>query len=148
MEQRLDYTKVAPGALRAMYGLERYVRESGLEASLLHLVKMRASQINGCAFCLDRHSHDARTSGETEQRIYLLDGWREAPLYSERERAALAWTEHLTRVATDGAPASAYNALQQHFSDREIADLTVLVGMINLWTRVGVGFAMQPRARS
>src|ERR1700742_1213340 len=101
MQTRLDYGKAAPGSVQAMYKLEKYVEESGLEHSLLELVKLRASQINGCAFCLDMHSKDARAAGETEQRLYLLDAWRESPFYSERERAALVWTEALTRIEHD-----------------------------------------------
>src|SRR5215204_1409977 len=104
MSERIDYAKAAPGALRAMFMLEKYARGCGLEASMLELVKMRASQINGCAFCLDMHSKDARAAGETEQRLYLLSAWREAPFYTARERAALAWTEALTLVAETHAP--------------------------------------------
>jgi AhpD family alkylhydroperoxidase len=136
----------APGAYRALSGVEAYLRACGLEHSLIELVKVRASQINHCAFCLDMHSKDARKAGETEQRLYLLDAWREAPFYSEREQAALAWTEHMTRLSSDGAPEEAYQRLRAVFSDTEIANLTVLIGMINLWNRVGVGFHMAPAA--
>ena len=133
--------QVAPDAYRALSGVEAYIRGCGLEKKLVELVKMRASQINGCAFCLDMHSRDARRDGETERRLYLLNAWREAPLYSDRERAALAWTEHLTLVATQGAPAAveAHDRLASVFSEIEIANLTVLIGMINLWNRVAIG---------
>ncbi len=143
---RMTLPKAAPDAYRALSGVEVYLRDCGLEASLIELVKMRASQINRCAFCLDMHSRDARKGGESEQRLYLLTAWREAPLYSEREQAALAWTEHLTRLPTDGAPEDAYQRLRAVFNDSEIANLTVLIGMINLWNRVGVGFQMVPSA--
>jgi AhpD family alkylhydroperoxidase len=134
---------IAPEAYAAVGRVEAYVGRCSLEQSLIELVKLRASQINGCAYCVDKHSRDARAAGETEQRLYVLSAWRESPLYSERERAALAWTDCLTRVATDGAPDSAYAAISRQFSEREIGDLTVLIGLINLWNRVGVGFAMR-----
>src|ERR1043166_2883377 len=120
MSKRVEYDKASPGACRAMYGLERYVRGCGLEASLLELVKMRASQMNGCAYCLDMHSKDARAAGETEQRLYLLDAWREAPLYTERERAALEWTEAVTRVGDGHVPDAVYAAVREHFTEAEL----------------------------
>jgi AhpD family alkylhydroperoxidase len=141
--QRLDFKTAAPQAYAALSGVERYIQSCGLEKKLIELVKMRASQINGCAFCLDMHSRDARSHGETEQRLYVLTAWRESPLYSARERAALAWTECLTRVATDGAPDDAYAALESYFSAKETVDLTVLVGMINLWNRLAIGVSAQ-----
>ena len=141
---RMSLPLVAPDAYRAVSGVETYIRDCGLEPSLIELVKLRASQVNNCAFCLDKHSKDARRGGETEQRLYVLSAWREAPFYSERERAALAWTEHLTRLVTDGAPAEAFGRLRDVFSPVEIANLTVLIGLINLWNRVGVGFEMSP----
>ena len=116
--QRLDFKTAAPQAYAALSGVERYIQSCGLEKKLIELVKMRASQINGCAFCLDMHSRDARSQGETEQRLYVLNAWRESPLYSPRERVALAWTECLTRVATEGAPDDAYAALEAEFSPR------------------------------
>ncbi|MDB5400845.1 MAG: hypothetical protein QOF70_4046 [Acetobacteraceae bacterium] len=131
--------EVVPGAYRAISGVETYIRGCGLDKSLIELVKLRASQINGCAFCIDMHTRDARQHGETEQRLYLLNAWREAPLYTEREQAALAWTEHLTRVSTDGAPKAAYDRLCGQFSEVEIANLTVLIGLINLWNRLAIG---------
>src|SRR6185369_13914790 len=115
MSTRIDYNKVAPGAFRAMFGLEKYVHGCGLEPSLLELVKMRASQINGCAYCLDMHSKDARAAGETEQRLYLLDAWRETSLYSERERAALEWTEALTLSGEGHVPDAVYASAREHF---------------------------------
>jgi AhpD family alkylhydroperoxidase len=130
--------EVAPEAYRALSAVEACIRGCGLERSLIELVKLRASQINGCAFCIDMHTKDARKSGETEQRLYLLNAWREAPFYSEREQAALAWTEHLTRLSTDGAPAAASDRLNASFREVEVANLTLLIGMINLWNRLGV----------
>lgn len=147
MEQRLDASAVAPGAYKAVLGVEAYIRGCGLEPALIELVKMRASQINGCAFCLDMHSHDARQRGETEQRLYLLDAWREVPFYSPRERAALAWTEALTRIAETHAPDADYAELRKHFSEQEVVDLTTLIGLINLWNRLAIGFRSQPPVR-
>src|SRR5258706_8088882 len=118
MKARIDYTNV-PEALRGMYQLEHYIHNSGLEESLVHLVKMQASQINGCAYCLDVHSKDARRGGETEQPLYLLDAWHESSLYTERERAALASTEALTRIAQTHAPDSVYEEVRKHFQDKE-----------------------------
>jgi AhpD family alkylhydroperoxidase len=140
MSPRIDVGKVSPGAFRAMFGLEKFVRESGLEPSLLHLIKMRASQINGCAYCLDMHSKDARAAGETEQRLYLLDAWREAPFYTERERAALAWTEALTLVAQDHVPDEIYDEVRQHFNEQELVNLSLAVVAINGWNRLSIGF--------
>lgn len=137
--ERLMPAKVSPDAYKALLGVEAYIRGSGLPAGLIELVKMRASQINGCAYCLDTHSKDARRYGETEQRLYLLNAWRESPAYTPAERAALAWTEVLTRVADTHAPDVDYEALRPHFTDKEIVDLTVLVGMINLWNRLAIG---------
>jgi AhpD family alkylhydroperoxidase len=138
--QRLSPPKIAPDGYKALTGVETYLRQCGLEHSLIELVKMRASQINGCAYCLDKHSKDARQAGESEQRLYLLDAWEESPVYTPRERAALAWTEAVTRIADTHAPDAAYDALRPHFTEKEIADLTILVGMINLWNRVAIGF--------
>ena len=143
MQARLNALDLAPDGYAALRAVEAYLRGCGLEHSLYELVKMRASQINGCAYCLDMHSRDARRRGETEQRIYLLNAWRDSLLYSERERAALAWTECLTLVASQGAPDAEYEALTRHFSPVEIANLTVLIGMINLWNRVMVGCRAQ-----
>jgi AhpD family alkylhydroperoxidase len=141
MHERISLAKEAPNTYAAIRSLDKTVRESGLEHSLIELVKMRASQINGCAYCLNMHAADARKAGETEQRLYLLNAWRETQLYSDRERAALAWTECLTRLPTDGAPDPAYQALEEHFSPVEIGNLTALIGVINIWNRVAVGLA-------
>lgn len=136
---RIDYTKAFPEGLEAMLGLERAVRGSGLEPSLLELVKLRASQINGCAYCLDMHSKDARARGEEEQRLHVLAAWREAPLYSPRERAALAWCEALTLLPQTGAPDDVYAELEAQLSPEEIAALTVQIVAINGWNRLAVG---------
>jgi len=135
MKPRMDF-KAAPGAYQAMAGLQKYVNECGLEHSLLELVKLRASQINGCAYCLDMHSKDARAMGETEQRIYLLPAWREAPFYSDRERAALAWTEAVTLVSETHVPDDIYEEARRHFSEKELIDLTLAVVVINGWNRL------------
>jgi len=142
MKPRLNPTAAAPDAYKAMVALETYLKSSGLEPSLIELVKMRASQINGCAFCLDMHSKDARAHGETEQRLYLLDAWRESPLYSDRERAALAWTEALTLIAQTHAPDPDYEMLKRHFTDAEQVKLTLLIGAINTWNRLAIGFRL------
>jgi len=140
---RLNAYEAAPEAMRTVQRVEGYIQQCGLEKSLIELVKMRASQINGCAYCLDAHSKDARRAGETEQRLYLLDAWHESVLYTERERAALAWTEALTRVAETHAPDSIYDEVRQHFDDKQLVDLTTLVGLINLWNRLAIGFRYQ-----
>jgi AhpD family alkylhydroperoxidase len=142
MKARLQPGTAAPGAYAAMRGLQRYVDECGLEKPLLELVKMRASQINGCAYCLHMHSRDARAAGEREERLYLLDAWRESALYSERERAALAWTEALTRIADTHAPDADYEAARQQFSERELIDLTMAIVAINGWNRIAIGFRL------
>jgi AhpD family alkylhydroperoxidase len=144
MSTRIHYDKIAPGAFRAMFGLERYVRDSGLEPALLELVKMRASQINGCAYCLDMHSKDARAAGETEQRLYLLNAWREAPFYTDRERAALAWTESLTLISENHVPDEIYNEVRQHFSEEELVNLSLAVVAINGWNRLAISFRSEP----
>lgn len=144
MSARIDYQKAAPGAFQAMLGLEKHVHGCGLEASLLELVKMRASQINGCAHCLDMHSKDARAAGETEQRLYLLDAWREAPFYSERERAALSWTEAVTRVGETHVPDEVYEEARRHFGEEELVNLTWAVVTINGWNRMAIAFRAQP----
>ena len=127
-------------ALQPMIKMSESVENAGLEKSLLELVKMRSSQINHCAFCLDMHSKDARKNGETEQRLYLLNGWRESPLYSDRERAALAWTEALTLISETQAPDADYEALKQHFTEEEMVQLTLMIVTINSWNRIAVGF--------
>jgi AhpD family alkylhydroperoxidase len=141
---RINITKVAPEAYQAMGGLGKYVRQSGLEQPLLELVRMRASQINGCAFCLDMHSKDARAAGETEQRLYALNAWREAPFYTERERAALAWTEALTLVSQTHVPDDVYEMARKQFSEKEIVDLTLAVAEINAWNRISISLRAVP----
>jgi AhpD family alkylhydroperoxidase len=145
MEPRIDYTKVIPKeALQALYTLEHTVRKSGLETRLLELVRMRASQINGCAFCLDMHSKDARAEGETEQRLYGLNAWRETPYYTDRERAALEWTESVTLVSRDQVPDDVYEKVKQQFSEPELASLTLAVVTINAWNRIAISFRVVP----
>ena len=129
---------LAPEAYRALSGLESYLKKSGLEHGLLHLVKLRASQVNGCAYCIDMHWKDARAAGETEQRLYGLDAWREAPYYTDRERAALAWTEAVTLLHDGHVPDAAYDAARSHFGEKELADLTWAVAAINAWNRVAI----------
>jgi AhpD family alkylhydroperoxidase len=141
---RIDVTKVAPGAYQAMGGLQKYVRQSGLEPSLLDLVRMRSSQINGCAYCIDMHSKDARAAGETEQRLYALDAWRETPFYTDRERAALAWTEALTLVSQGHVPDEVYELARKQFSEKEIVDLTLAVVEINGWNRIAISLRAVP----
>ncbi|HNQ56871.1 MAG TPA: carboxymuconolactone decarboxylase family protein [Candidatus Desulfobacillus denitrificans] len=141
MLQRLDYKLASPEAFKAMLHTEQQIHRSGLEASLLELVKTRASQINGCAWCLDMHTKDARAQGETEQRLYLLTAWREAPCYSARERAALAWTEAVTRIAeTHDVPDAAYKEARRHFDEKALVDLTLAIIAINGWNRLNVAF--------
>jgi AhpD family alkylhydroperoxidase len=140
METRLDAYKAAPQTMQIMLDLQAKVTASGLEHSLQELVKIRASQINGCAFCLHMHTQDARKAGETEARIYLLDAWRESPLYTDRERAALAWTEALTVIAQTHAPDETYALLASQFSEEEQVKLTLLITTINAWNRFAIGF--------
>lgn len=152
MSSRVSYVKAAPGTYRAMLGLEDYIHGCGLEPDLLDLVRLRASQLNGCAYCLDMHAKDARARGETEQRLYLLDAWREAPFYSEHERAALAWTEAVTLLTGRDVPDEVYDETRRHFSDEELANLTLAIVAINGWNRLNVAFrtpagTYQPRVR-
>jgi AhpD family alkylhydroperoxidase len=140
MAPRIDYTKVGSGALRAMYGLEKYLAESSIEKPLRELIKVRASQINGCAYCIDMHWKDARAGGETEQRLYGLVAWREAPYYTERERAALAWTEELTLIAEHHVSDKLYEQARRQFSEQELVDLTLAVVTINAWNRIAISF--------
>lgn len=138
MEPRFKYERVAPGTYKAMLGLEHYLHECGLEGPLLHLIKLRASQINGCAYCLDMHWKDLRAIGENEQRLYSLDAWRECLYYTDRERAALAWTEAVTLITNDHVPDSVYEEVRPHFSEKELADLTLAVAAINAWNRLAI----------
>ena len=144
MEQRISYTEAAEGALKAMYGLETYLRHSSIEPMLLHLLKFRVSQINGCAYCLDMHSKDLRALGETEQRLYLLDAWRESPFYTDRERAALEWAEALTLVGESHVPDDVFEKVKAQFSDKEIIDLTMAIVTINGWNRISIAFRTTP----
>lgn len=144
MQPRIDYAKQSQEAQRSLYAIERYIYSSGLDHKLLHLIKMRASQINGCAFCIDMHSKDARAAGESEQRLYGLDAWRETAFYSDKERAALAWTEAVTLVSETHVPDDVFEELRGHFSEKEIVDLTLAVGMINLWNRLAISLRSIP----
>ena len=140
MSQRIAYQTVAPAALRAVYGLEQYVRGTSLEHSLIELVKLRASYMNGCAYCVDMHTKDARVAGETEQRLYSIPVWRETPWFSARERAALAWTEAVTALHRDGVPDELYEEARAHFSEVELVEITMAVIAINSWNRLAVTF--------
>ncbi|MDE2006662.1 MAG: carboxymuconolactone decarboxylase family protein [Rhodospirillales bacterium] len=142
--ERLPYPDIAPGAVAAIRGIEAYLRGCGLEHDLLELVKTRASQINGCAFCLDMHFRAAMRAGERPERLLMLDAWEESSLYTPRERAALAWTETVTRIAETHAPDAAYEAVRGQFSDKELVDLTTAIGTINLWNRLAVAFRSRP----
>lgn len=147
MKPRIDYHKVAEsGAAKAMYALGHYVENCGLEHSLLELVKMRASQINGCAYCLDMHSKDARAAGETEQRLYALNAWRETPFYSDRERAALEWTEALTLIADNHVSDELYECVRKQFSEEELMNLSLAVVAINGWNRLAISSRQVPGA--
>jgi AhpD family alkylhydroperoxidase len=136
----MHYWKVAPGGFKAMSSLETYLRECGIDHGLLHMIKLRASQMNGCAYCIDMHWKDARAAGEGEQRLYGLDAWREAPYYTDRERAALEWTEALTNITDGHVPVSVYDAVSAHFSEKELVDLSWAVAAINAWNRVAIAF--------
>ena len=145
MEPRINFARIAPGAYRALAGLESYVRQSSkLEPSLLELVRMRASQLNGCAYCLDMHSKDARAAGETEQRLYTLSAWRETPFFTERERAALAWTEAMTLISSGNAPDEVYEEVRKEFTEEELVNLTIAIVAINGWNRLAIGFRSVP----
>ena len=153
MTQRLDYKQASPKGFAAMLGLEQHARSSGLDHALLELVKTRVSQINGCAFCLDMHSKDARAAGEDEQRLYLLSAWREAPCYTPRERAALAWAEAVTRLTDQHVPDAVYDEARRHFDEKALVDLTLAVIAINGWNRLSIAFQVEagsyqpPKAR-
>ncbi len=143
MSIRLEYAKASPEVFKAMLGVEKLLHAS-LESGLLHMVKLRASQINGCAFCIDMHWKDARAAGESEQRLYALDAWEESPFYTDRERAAFAWTESLTHVATTHAPDADFAEVRKHFSDEQLAALTWAIATINAWNRIGIAFRSTP----
>ena len=144
MKKRLNYQVVAPGAIKGMLELEKYVANSGLELSLYELVKIRASQLNGCGYCLDMHTKDARKAGETEQRLYLLSTWKETSFFTERERAALAWTEAVTMVSTNDVSDELYQEVNQHFSEKELVALTMAIVAINGWNRLAISFGTIP----
>jgi AhpD family alkylhydroperoxidase len=144
MEPRIQLSKFAQPALKSLLDIEKYIKSSGLEEKLIHLIKMRASQINGCAYCIDMHSKDARALGETEQRLYELNAWRETPFYTDRERAALAWTEALTLIAETHAPDSAFEEVRKHFNEKEIVDLTHAISAINSWNRLAIAMRSVP----
>jgi AhpD family alkylhydroperoxidase len=144
MKARIDMTRGNPQVFQRLLAVQSLVESGGLDSKLLHLMMMRASQINGCAYCLDMHSKDARAEGETEQRLYGLSAWRETPFYSDRERAALEWTEAVTLVASTGIPDSAYEAVRAQFSEDEIRTLTLAISMINTWNRLNVAFRAVP----
>jgi AhpD family alkylhydroperoxidase len=144
MEARLDVAKDAPEAYRAMYALEKFVRECGLEKPLLELVRLRASQINGCAFCIDMHTKDARAEGETEQRLYCVSVWHETPFFTDRERAALEWTETVTLVGETHVPDEVFERVRKHFTDTELVNLTMAIIAINGWNRIAIPFRMPP----
>jgi len=148
MQQRIDVTKVSPAAFQALAGLQAYVDKSGLDPKLRELVKIRASQINGCAYCLAMHTRDARKLGETYERMHLLDAWREAPLYSARERAALEWIEAITLVAQGHIPDEAFEEVSKQFSEKEIVDLAVAAIAINSWNRAAIAFRVPPQVES
>ena len=143
MHPRIN-ANVAPGIYHAMLGLENYLHDSGLELPLLHLIKLRASQINGCAYCMDMHWKDLRAIGENEQRLYGLDAWRESPYYSDRERAALAWTEAVTRITDGHVPDQVYEEVRPQFTEKELADLTLAVATINAWNRLAIASRSEP----
>jgi AhpD family alkylhydroperoxidase len=144
MTTRFDPAQVAPGIYTAMMGLERYLHGCGLESALVHLIKLRASQLNGCAYCLDMHWKDLRALGDTEQRLYSLDAWRECPYYTPRERAALAWTEAVTHVSVGHVADAVYDEVREHFDGKALADLTLAVATINAWNRLAVAARTTP----
>lgn len=144
MQERIKYYKVAPGVVKAMRELGAYTESCGLEKSLLELIKIRASQINGCAYCLDMHTIDARAMGESEQRIYALNAWQETPFFSERERAALAWTEALTLITVGHVSDAVYEQAREHFSEKELVDLALAIVAINGWNRLAISFRALP----
>src|SRR5215469_1647834 len=146
MHSRIEYLEVAPDAMKTMFGLEKYLAQCGLEPSLIDLIKLRASQINGCAYCIDMHTKDARARGESEQRLYELVAWREAPFYTERERAALAWAEAVTLVSVDHVPDEVYAQVRKHFSDEELIYLTLAIISINGWNRLAISFRTLPES--
>jgi AhpD family alkylhydroperoxidase len=148
MKPRMNFYQAAPETIKALSALETLLQGSGLEQSLIELVKTRASQINGCAFCINMHTQDARKHGETEQRLYLLNAWHEAPVYTDRERAALAWTEAVTLISETRAPNDIYDEVRKHFSETETVNLTMLIGTINMWNRLAIAFRAVPPVKA
>jgi len=144
MEARFSYLKAAPLAMKAMLGLDHYLQESSLDESLVNLIYLRASQINGCAYCVDMHWKDLRAAGENEQRLYSLDAWRECPFYTDRERAALEWTEALTLITNGHVPDEVYDKVRQHFNEKELSDLGLAVASINGWNRMNIAARVVP----
>ena len=144
MKPRLNYSKAAPGVYDAMDGLDQYLGRCGLDPALLYLVQLRASQINGCAYCLDMHWKDLRAIGETEQRLYSLSAWRECPYYTDRERAALTWAEAVTLVADGQVPQTAYEDVRPYFSQKELSDLTLAIATVNAWNRLSIAARLTP----
>lgn len=144
MEPRIDFYRLSPEGYKAMLGLERYLSTSKVESKLLHLLKLRVSQMNGCAYCLDMHWKDLQAEGESDQRMYSLDAWRETPYYSDRERAALAWAEAVTDIGDGHAPDEVFEEARQYFSEQELADLTLAIATINSWNRISIAFRVVP----
>jgi AhpD family alkylhydroperoxidase len=144
VKSRIEYAQVVPEAVEALRTLEKYVRTCGIEQKTLELIKIRASQIDGCAYCLDMHTKDACARGETEQRIYALNVWREAPFFTEKERAALAWTEAVTQVSTSRVPDEVYDIARQCFDERKLVNITIAIIAINGWNRLAVSFRSVP----
>lgn len=144
MDARIKIEKAAPGAVKAMLDLQKYVDNCGLEESLLDLIRLRSSQINGCTYCIDMHTKDARARGESEQRLYELDAWRETPFYSERERAALEWTEAVTLITDGHVPDDLYELARNQFGEKELVDLTLAIAVINTWNRMSIPFRTVP----
>lgn len=143
-EQRINYSKTVPEAVEILSKLEAHVRNSGFEQGLIELVKLRASQINGCAYCIDMHTKDARLHGESEQRLYGITAWWETPFYTERERAALLWTEAVTKISEDHVPDEVYEQVREHFTEKELVNLTLAVIAINSWNRLAISFRTPP----
>ncbi|HEX4485862.1 MAG TPA: carboxymuconolactone decarboxylase family protein [Terriglobales bacterium] len=144
MKARFNFAKASPGVVKSMLGISQYLRESGLPEGLVNLVCLRASQINGCAWCIDMHWKDLRAAGENEQRLYSLDAWRESPFYTDRERAALAWTEAVTVITNGRVPDEVYEEVRPHFSEKELADLTLAIVAINGWNRLNISARTVP----
>ena len=144
MEPRIDYLKSARGAYHAMLGIEHYLQQSGLEESLQNLIKLRVSQVNGCAYCIDMHWKDLRAAGESEQRLYGLDAWEESPYYTDRERAALAWAESVTNIQEGHVPDAVFERVKEVFNEKELADLTLAVTAINSWNRLSIAARTVP----